>query len=114
MFTLVITFCLVTGVECLIYTTYRKLNLTPRNLDVRSIAARRAKSSWLTQRKIVEPYGFKIYQSDDFYNNLGDKDEWLVEVIDRTRNGEILAEIFIEEEKKLAGNKTADKILRMN
>ena len=52
--------------------------------------------------------------SDDFYNNLGDKDEWLVEVIEHTRNGGILAEIFIEEEKRLAANKIADKILRMN
>ena len=51
--------------------------------------------------------------SDDFYNNIGDKDEWLVEVIERTRNGEILAEIFIEEEKRLAANKAADKLLRL-
>ena len=68
-FTLLITFSLVTGVECLIYTAYQKLNVTPRNLDNPSVAAfaprkmnaqarswtyradeRRATRSWLTPR----------------------------------------------------------------
>ena len=42
-FTLLITFSLVTGVECLIYTTYKKFNITPRNLDDRSVVAGRTK-----------------------------------------------------------------------
>ena len=51
-FTLLITFSLVTGVECLIYTAYQKLNVTPRNLDDRSVVARRGKPFVHAQQRV--------------------------------------------------------------
>ena len=51
--------------------------------------------------------------SDYFYDSLEGKEEWMGEVIERIRNGEQLNSIVAQEEKKLAGNRAANRLLRM-
>ncbi len=51
--------------------------------------------------------------SDDFYESLEGKEKWMGEVIERIRNGEELNSIVAQEEKRLAGNRAANRLLRM-